>query len=256
MSATAPLLLPAPPPVGADWALFLDVDGCLLDFADRPEDVQVPPDLAQDLHRLRDALGGALAFVSGRPVHQLDSLFAPLRIPAAGLHGLELREHADQSLPAAEVPAALGRVRRDAERMMQDHPGARVEDKGVALALHWRTAPQAREALQALAGEVLPHLPGYRLQQGNCVVELRPDGSDKGSAVERLMRAAPFAGRVPVYAGDDFTDEDGFDAANRLGGLSIIVGDRRPTGAIRALPDTTALRRWIADAARRLGAPA
>ncbi|GAB6196530.1 trehalose-phosphatase [Lysobacter xanthus] len=252
MSATAPLALPAPPPVQSDWALFLDVDGCLLDFADRPEDVRVPDGLGEALGRLSGALGGAVAFVSGRRIEQVDALFAPLRIPAAGLHGLELREHPDRLHQPAPAPEELQRVREAAEHVAQAHEGARVEDKGVAIALHWRAAPAARSPLEALAAAALANLPGYRLQHGSCVVELRPAHGDKGIALKRLMDVAPFAGRRPVFAGDDLTDEDGFVAANMLGGLSVRVGDREPTHATHTLPDTEALRRWLLDGAQAL----
>lgn len=256
MSATAPMALPAPPPVQAHWALFLDVDGCLLDFADRPEDVEVPDGLASAIATLSHALDGAVAFVSGRRIDQLDGLFAPLRLPSAGLHGLELREQADVLHVPAPPPDELARVRAAAEQVTQSHPGARVEDKGVALALHWRADPSARSALEAIAASALTNLPGYRLQHGNCVVELRPAQDDKGSAVRRLMALAPFAGRVPVFAGDDLTDEDGFSAANHLGGFSVRVGDRHPSLATHTLADTAALRAWIAEAAGRLGGAA
>jgi trehalose 6-phosphate phosphatase len=254
MSATAPLTLPAPPPVQPHWALFLDVDGCLLDFADRPEDVRVPDGLCESLGRLSRALDGAVAFVSGRRVAQVDGLFAPLRLPTAGLHGLELREGGDDTAPPLRTVDALARVREAAERVAQAHPGARVEDKGAAVALHWRAAPAARSPMGALAAAALAQLPGYRLQHGNCVVELRPAQGDKGAAVQHLMTRLPFAGRVPVFAGDDLTDEDGFAAANRLGGLSVRVGDREPSHATHTLPDTMALRDWLRDAAARLEA--
>lgn len=256
MSATTPLALPAPPPVQPHWALFLDVDGCLLDFADHPEHVEVPAGLADAIGRLARALDGAVAFVSGRRIEQLDALFAPLRIPAAGLHGLQLRERADGTHADDTAPEALRRVRDAAEQVAQAHAGARVEDKGVALALHWRAAPGARSALEAIAASAMTNLPGYRLQHGNCVVELRPAEGDKGSAVRRLMELPPFAGRVPVYAGDDLTDEDGFSAANHLGGLSVRIGDREPSLATHTLADTNALRAWIGEAADRLGASA
>lgn len=256
MSATAPLALPPPPPVRDDWAVFLDIDGCLLDFADRPEDVVVPQGLHDDILRLRDALDGALAVVSGRSLAQIDALFPEMRLEAAGLHGLELR-----SAPARHTDrdAALGdlkRIRSAAEQVVSQHPGAWVEDKGIGLAFHWRTAPGARRALEAIAASATSQLDGYRLQHGNCVLELRPDGHHKGTAIEHLMHGAPFAGRVPVYAGDDFTDEDGFMTINSLDGLSIIVGDRRPTTARHAIGDTGALRAWLAEGARRLGATA
>lgn len=252
MSEPTATRLPAPPPLEPGWALFLDVDGCLLDFADQPEDVHVPEGLAEALTGLHDALGGAVAFVSGRAIAQLDGLFAPLRLACAGLHGLELR--GPDGVPGEPVAAApaLARVRERAEAIAAAYPGARVEDKGAALALHWRAAPDAREAFGAFAKQAIDQLPGYRLQPGNCVLELRPGHADKGAAVQRLMRSPPFAGRMPVYAGDDLTDEDGFVAADALQGLSVIVGDRRPTAARFALADTTALRAWLAEGARRL----
>lgn len=245
-------ILPGPPPVQRGWALFLDVDGCLLDFADAPEDVHVPDELRDDLLRLHDGLGGALALVSGRGVAQLDGLFAPLRLPCAGLHGIELRDAGNAPVPTPAAPAALDGIRQRAAQLARLHPGMRVEDKAATLALHWRAAPEAESALLAFASAALADLPGYRLQHGNCVVELRPEGGDKGSAVERLMGSPPFAGRLPVFAGDDYTDEDGFATVNALGGLSVIVGERRPTAASHALPDPAALRRWLAAGAALL----
>lgn len=256
MSATAPLTLPAPPPVQPGWALFLDIDGCLLDFADHPDDVVVPDGLHDDVLTLREALGGALALVSGRSLAQIDALFPEMALDAAGLHGLQLRAALTGDSEPEENAGDLASVRDAAEQVASAHPGARVEDKGVALALHWRAAPQARSALEAIAAAAVGRMPGYRLQHGNCVVELRPDGHHKGTAIERLMGTAPFRDRLPVYAGDDFTDEDGFMTTNTLGGLSIIVGDRRPTTARHGLPDAGALRAWLAEGAHRLGARA
>lgn len=252
MPALAPRSLPPPPAIERHWALFLDVDGCLLDFADHPEGVNVPDGLLGDLHRLRIALGGAVAFVSGRSIVQLDALFAPLRLPSAGLHGLEVRDHGAPDRPAIDRPPELERVREAATQVVRDHPGAQVEDKGIALALHWRAEPSARPALEAIAATALAQLPDYRLQHGNCVVELRPAVADKGTGIERLMATAPFAGRLPAFAGDDLTDEDGFAAVHRGGGVSVVVGDRRPTVARHALHDTSALRAWLAEGARRL----
>jgi len=256
MTATAPLVLPPPPPLQSDWALFLDIDGCLLDFADRPEQVIVPAGLHDDLRRLHDALGGALALVSGRSLAQIDALFPEIQLQAAGLHGLQLRaELTGDAEPEANL-ADLALVRSAAEQAVAEHPGAWVEDKGIALAFHWRAAPAARRALEAIAAAANSRLGGYRLQHGNCVLELRPHGHHKGTAIERLMRTPPFAGRLPVYAGDDFTDEDGFVTINMLGGRSIIVGDRRPTTARHAIPGTAALRDWLTEGAARLGAAA
>lgn len=240
MATTNPNDLPPPPPLAPDWALFLDVDGSLLEFAPTPDGVRVPDELIATLGRLQQRLEGALALVSGRSLAQLDRLFAPLRLHAAGLHGLELR-----GAPPPSPPAALAGVRESAEAVARDFPGALVEDKGAALALHWRTAPEAAPALRAAAEAALAALPGYRLQPGDHVVEVRPDGADKGAAVDRMLAQPPFRGRVPVFVGDDLTDEDGFRRVRARGGLAVLVGLRRPTHATHALADPAAVRAWL-----------
>lgn len=240
--------LPPPPPLARDHALFLDVDGTLIDFAATPDSVQVRPALIDTLGALHRGLHGALALISGRPLAQLDVLFAPLRLPAAGLHGLEPRGTA----PRAAAPPALAALRARAEEAASLFPGAVVEDKGATLALHWRGNPAAEPALRALADAALPTLPGYRAQPGNHVVELRPEGADKGAAIAALLDTAAFRGRVPVFIGDDLTDEHGFAATLARGGSGILVGDRRPTVATHTLPDTAAVYAWLQQAARAL----
>jgi trehalose 6-phosphate phosphatase len=238
-----------PPSPADDWALFLDVDGCLVDFADAPDAVHVPRRLPSLLAGLAHRLDGAMALVSGRPLAGLDRMFAPLRMPAAGLHGLELRTGDLLLKPAPEVPAALAGTRDEATELALAWPGAIVEDKGPALGLHWRAAPAARDALRALAEAALPRLPGYRLQHGDSVVELRPANGDKGAAIAALLDEAPFRGRVPVFAGDDITDESGFATVNARGGISVLVGAREPSAAHYALRSPTAVRRWLAEGA-------
>lgn len=239
---------PRPPSPADDWALFLDVDGCLLDFADRPDAVAVPRALRDALSALSHRLDGALALVSGRSLSVLDTLFAPLRLPAAGLHGLE-RRAVDGRLVDAPPPAPLlAKVRTDARRIAARHPGALVEDKGAALAMHWRAAEDpaaAGEALAAFAQAALPWLHGYRLQPGDHVVELRPASADKGDAIAAFLDEPPFAGRTPVFAGDDLTDEHGFGVVNARGGLSVLVGARKGSGARFGLRDPSDLRAWL-----------
>ncbi|HZH43461.1 MAG TPA: trehalose-phosphatase [Lysobacter sp.] len=244
MATTSASALPAPPPLTDGCALFLDVDGSLLEFAPTPDRVQVPTALLGVLERVHRRLGGALALVSGRSLAQLDRLFAPLRLPAAGLHGLELRD-----APAPPRPPQLGTVRERLEAVARRFPGALVEDKRVALALHWRAAPQAAEALRAAADEAVGALPGYRLQHGDHVVELRPHGADKGSAVQQLLAQPPFRGRHPVFVGDDITDEDGFRVMRERDGVAVLVGERRPTAATHALTHPAAVRAWLCEAA-------
>jgi trehalose 6-phosphate phosphatase len=239
---------PRPPVPADDWALFLDVDGCLVDFAETPDAVSVPARLRDTLEVLATRLDGALALVSGRPLQGIDALFAPLRLNAAGLHGLE-RRSGQGTLDAPEAPAALARVREDADQLARQWPGVVVEDKGATLALHWRGAPAARDPLRDFADASLPRLPGYQLQHGNQVVELRPASGDKGSAIDALLEEPPFRGRVPVFAGDDITDESGFAIVNRRGGMSVLVGTREPSAAHYALRSPEAVRRWLAAGA-------
>lgn len=248
-------LLPGPPPIGDDWALFLDVDGTLLGFADRPGQVHVPRALPGVLAALAARLDGALALVSGRPVAQLDALFAPLRLPAAGLHGLELRT-AHDTRPAPPPPAALDALLRRAAQVAAAHPGALVEDKGATLALHWRGNPAAEPSLRKLARDAVGHLPGYRLQAGDHVLELRPEGADKGAAIATMLEHPPFRGRRPVFVGDDHTDEHGFEQVVARGGLAVLVGDRSPSVAGHRLAGPQHVHRWLANATRDAGAHA
>lgn len=235
---------PRPPVPADDWALFLDVDGCLLDFADTPAAVTVPDTLVSTLQRLSLRLHGALALVSGRSLATLDRLFAPHRFPAAGLHGLERRSAFAQS-KAPQTPSALAAIRDEAHQIAAAWPGTLIEDKGSALALHWRAAPRAADALRAFAEVALPRLPGYRLQHGNHVIELRPASGDKGTAILALLDEPPFLGRIAVFAGDDITDESGFAVVNARGGMSVLVGDREPSAAHYVLRDPATVRRWL-----------
>ncbi|MFC7302342.1 trehalose-phosphatase [Cognatiluteimonas weifangensis] len=236
-----------PPAPADDWALFLDVDGCLLDLAAAPDAVTVPAALPATLAALARRLQGALALVSGRSIAGIDALFAPLRLPAAGLHGLELRS-GERLRPAPVAPAALAGIREEAALLALRYPGVVVEDKGAALGLHWRAAPPARIALHAFAEAALPRLPGYRLQHGDHVVELRPADGDKGAAIRTLLQQPPFRDRLPVFAGDDLTDESGFAVVNACGGLSVLVGARERSAAHYALRNPAAVRGWLGAA--------
>lgn len=239
-----------PPAVASDWALFLDVDGTLLDFAERPDAVRVPHALILVLTGLWQRLDGALALVSGRPLAQLDALFRPLALPAAGLHGLEYRIHPRLPCPPPhQSPAqSLAPLLHKARDIAQRHPGAVVEDKGVTVALHWRGNPAAEADFRTLAQAALHTLPGYRPQAGDGVIELRPCGPDKGSAIAAMLDTTQFRGRTPVFVGDDLTDEYGFEVVNGQGGLAVLVGDRVPSAAGYRLAGPTAVRAWLAAA--------
>jgi trehalose 6-phosphate phosphatase len=240
---------PAPPLPAHDWALFLDVDGSLLDFAAQPDAVEVPAGMQEHLAALAARLDGALALVSGRALATLDVLFEQLQhLPAAGLHGLEWRSAHGGLHPAPDAPESLDSIEAEAQRIAAAYPGAAIERKGPSLAFHWRAAPQAQDPFRAFAAAALRVLPDYRPQFGDRVLELRPEGMDKGAAVRAFLAQAPFAGRVPVFVGDDLTDEHGFAVVNTLGGLSVLVGDRAYSEARYRLPGPAAVRDWVREA--------
>src|SRR5688500_12008558 len=240
--------LPSPPLPAREWALFLDVDGTLLDLAPAPDQVRIPETLVSDLRILHEALDGALALISGRRIETLDAFFHPLQLPAIGLHGLQ-RRAAEGGHPA---PDALPVVLAAACDLARKYPGSLVEDKGITIALHWRNAPAAEEPFHEFANSALIELPGYCLQPGHDVLELRPDGHDKGSAIASLLETQAFRGRVPVFVGDDLTDEFGFDVVNARHGISVLVGGRSGSAATRSLHGPQAVRDWLHEAATRL----
>jgi len=232
-------------------ALFLDVDGTLLDIAERPDAVVVPARLSRTLAVLHDRLGGALALVSGRPVKALDRLFAPLRLPAAGVHGAQwrLRPGGTIAQPTSGTlsPAVRGRLMA----LARAHPGVLVEDKGCSLALHYRSAPLARPSLAAALKELLRGAADLRLLPGKRVFEVVAGGSDKSAALQRFLDQAPFAGRSPVYLGDDVTDEPALALCVRLGGLALAVGEARG-GAAAVFDDPVAVREALYSLAEAL----
>lgn len=246
---------PSPPLPAQDWALFFDVDGCLLDFSTHPAEVLVPPTLQDDIARLHEHLGGALAIVSGRALDSIDEVFPRLlHIPAAGMHGLERRDADGRRTTPPHAPPNLMDVEAEAVRIALAFPGAIIERKGPNLALHWRAAPAAEERLRAFAAAALRVLPEYRVQAGDEVLELRPGGQtpDKGGAVERFLEHLPFRGRRPVFIGDDLTDEHAFDVVNARDGLSVLVGAREPSAARWHLDNPTSVRAWISRATAHL----
>lgn len=213
--------IPPPAQVAACGALFLDFDGTLVPIAPRPDAVQVPLRLIGLLRRLHDRLHGAIAIVSGRELPALDRLLAPLVLPAAGEHGLTLRPDPAQGAAVALDLALPDTVREAAEALSRAHPGTLLETKRAGLALHYRASPASEAALLAAMHDIVAHHPRMALLHGSKVIELRPRGIDKGMAVHALMARAPFARRVPVFIGDDTTDEDGIAAARALGGHGL-----------------------------------
>jgi trehalose 6-phosphate phosphatase len=234
-----------PPPLDERCALFLDVDGTLLHYADRPQDVRVDASLHRLISRVQAALGGALALISGRALAQVDALFAPLVLPASGQHGVERRNalgrvHTHAFPAPAEAAARLA-------AFAAGQPGLIFEDKGASLALHYRLAPHlgaaARREMWVVGQELGPR---FQLLEGNMVYELKPAARSKGLAIRDFMDELPFRGRLPVFVGDDITDEHGFDVVNRLGGHSVKVGVGA-TCATARLCDVDAVHAWLAS---------
>ena len=244
-------LRPPPPLLDDACALFLDVDGTLVGFAEHPDAVHLVPAVRTAIERISARLEGAVALVSGRPLAQLDGLFTPLVLPAAGLHGHQLRDAKGQLHdPSQDASTAewLHALHEQAARFAHGHPGVLVEDKGPSLALHWRAAPAHAEHVRAFAER---HIRGgqahYRLQPGDHVLEFVPVNTDKGRAVRQMMQQQPFRGRLPVFIGDDLTDEYGFQAANGQHGWSVLVGEREDSAAVFQLPDVAGVHAWLQE---------
>jgi len=233
--------------VGAHaWALFLDFDGTLVELAWHPDAVVVDDSLRQLMDRLLQRLDGAVAVVTGREIRVIDRLFSHDRFVVAGLHGLESRLLDPFPELRDQAETTLRELGRELEGKITSYPGVMVERKGASLALHYRNAPQADAWVRSVAYAALTRLGSlYRLVEGKDVIELLPAVASKGAAIVRLMSQPPFAGRRPVFIGDDVSDESGFAAVNEMDGVSIHVGDAGPTLAKWRLPDVGAVRDWL-----------
>jgi trehalose 6-phosphate phosphatase len=226
-------------------AFLLDVDGTILDIAPTPEAVHVPPVLKRTLSDLQEETAGATALVSGRELAVLDRLFAPLTLAAVGCHGAEWRAHPHGTIEMRSPPLSP-EIRQAFLAAVAGEPQIRVEDKSYTLAFHYRAAPERGPELEAgLIRCLEPFSSWLRLLHGKLVLEVKPRSFDKGEAIRILMRGAPFAGRRPVFLGDDTTDEDAFAAARQMGGIGIAVG-RPMADAQLMLPDPQAARTWLA----------
>jgi trehalose 6-phosphate phosphatase len=235
------------PPFRPDWAFFLDLDGTLFEIRATPQAVQRDAEEVRLVARLAEAAGGAVALISGRAIASIDELFAPLKLPAAGQHGAERRD-ARGSLH--KVNLSKGKLEKAAAAIAAfaaSHEGLLFEHKGQSMALHYRLAPHLAAAAHAAVRKAAAGLDGaVEVQGGKMVAELKPSGHDKGRAIEQFMREPPFAGRVPIFIGDDLTDEHGFRVVNGMGGHSIKVGEG-PTAARWRMEAPAAVLSWLAD---------
>ena len=231
-------------------AFFLDVDGTLLGFKDRPEDVVADAELLSLLRRLEHAAGGALALVSGRMISDLDRIVAPLVLPVGGVHGAELR-FADGRRDALDGEA-LTDVLAAAQAFVEVRPGLRLESKGGStFAIHYRAAPDRKDEIATFLDEAVADR-DLMVQHGKMVAEIKSSRCHKGLAIAALMDTDPFAGRVPLFIGDDLTDEHGFETVVALDGLAIKVGDAsEPTIAPYRVVDVIAVRALLERICRK-----
>lgn len=229
--------MPTPPTLPARAALFLDFDGTLVEIAPTPDAIVVPPTLPPLLTRVAARLEGAVAIVSGRRLAELDA-FLPGGLAKAAEHGAVLRRLPQDAPEQLALPSPPADWRVRAAALVAGHPGALLEDKSHGFVLHYRLAPVAGPACRALLDTLVRESRGFSILEAHMAWELRPDGASKGGAVRRLMRDAPFAGRTPVFIGDDVTDEEGMDAARAFGGQGWRLQD--------AFGSPPALHAWLA----------
>ncbi len=242
--------------VGRPVALFLDVDGTLLDIADRPERVAVPPEVVVALAGADRNLAGALALVSGREFDELDRLFRPLKLRGAAVHGAELRFEPGaapvRTPETSELPASLWNALTEA---LREFPGTFAENKRYSFTVHYRLAPEAEASLRKAVTRLVQAEARVAVQLMNArrAIELKAPGYDKGRAIEALLSVPPFSGRTPICVGDDTTDEAGFAAVSARGGFAYAVG--RPRPGVRGLfPRPSDVRSWLEEFADRRGA--
>lgn len=236
--------MPPPPAALLDGAaLFLDFDGTLIEFAERPDDIVVPPRLGAMLAGLRERLGGRLAIVSGRSLADLERYVPASGIAFCGSHGIEVKRADGTRLPL-DLTGDPGPLWAETRAFAAAHLGLLVEEKPAGVALHFRQLPEAATDVAAFMTGLAArrHLV---VQHGKMVVELRPAGADKGDAVRAFMTEPPFIGAVPLFVGDDLTDEHAFAAAAELGGAGILVGPVRESAARYRLPSVASVAEWL-----------
>jgi len=227
-------------------AILLDIDGTILDIAPAPQEVQVPPTLRHTLGRLQELTGGALALVSGRPLGDIDLIFAPLQLAAIGGHGAELRPNPGTE-PLRKATSLSGRLKRKLATLTRLDPGVLVEDKGYSLALHYRQAPHVGPALQAAVTRICARVRSdtVEIMPGKAVIEVKPARVSKALAVRELMKYPPFVGRRPIFIGDDVTDEPVFGVVADFGGRGFSV-DRIIPGVDGHFKRPDDVRTWLA----------
>jgi trehalose 6-phosphate phosphatase len=233
-------------------ALFLDFDGTLVSIADRPEAVHLDPSTSQALARLDKLLEGALAIITGREIAVVDRFLEPLHLSVAGVHGLTRRDAQGRTHVPSIDGAFVPKIEAALRPILDKHPSLILESKYGAIALHYRPHPELEQDCLAVMETAIHGLSGVELKRGKMVVEAKAIGGNKGAAIADYLLEAPFAGRQPVFAGDDITDEDAFLLVNARDGLSIKVGPGETHAAYRAA-GTNEFLSWLRQLPANLG---
>ena len=230
-----------------ETAFFFDFDGTLVELAPTPDGVLVPTKVIELLTTLRHQTDGAVAIVSGRGIDSIDSFLGLPDLPIAGLHGAERRDANGDTQRVGFNDERLLRMEQVLAEVVRQNPGTLLEIKGAAVALHYRNAPDREPVAREVTTRLVADYSGaYVLQPGKMVYEIKPKDVDKGRALRAFLEEPPFAGRTPVFAGDDLTDEKGFAVVNEYGGVSIKVGGG-DTVAKSRLESVSALIEWMAS---------
>ena len=224
-------------------AIFLDIDGTLIPYANHPNNIIVPKNLKYLLYNLRNKLNGALALISGRMVQDIQNIINPLKLSVSGIHGLEYTNNHGQYLRNNIEPIPLDIYKR-LYTFSKNYPGSMIEKKNISVALHYRNAPGIEKKATSVINRIISGS-DLKLLKGNKVLELVPKNSNKGKAINFFMNKQPFLNKIPVFIGDDVTDEYGFKSVNNLGGYSIKVGYQSNTLANFFIKDTTSVLKFL-----------
>ena len=233
-------------------ALFLDVDGTLLEFCNNPDDVYPGVELNLILKSLSSLLKGALALVTGRRVLEIDRIFHPLQLPIGGQHGLEHRD-AEGNFKLVKSLEFPENIRSQIQCFGEIYPECAIEDKSLTMAIHYRRAPKLEEKVLKFVNKLIEGEKHFHAISGNMVIEIKPLGVDKGQSIALFMENEPFVDKLPIFIGDDVTDEDGFRYINANNGISIKVGTRTSSLARYNLNNVNAVHDWLGSLCKEMG---
>ena len=233
-------------------ALFLDVDGTLLEFCNNPDDVYPGVELNLILKSLSSLLKGALALVTGRRVLEIDRIFHPLQLPVGGQHGLEHRD-AEGNFKLVKSLKFPENIRSQIQCFGEIYPECAIEDKSLTMAIHYRRAPKLEEKVLKFVNKLIEGEKHFHAISGNMVIEIKPLGVDKGQSIALFMENEPFVDKLPIFIGDDVTDEDGFRYINANNGISIKVGTRTSSLARYNLNNVNAVHDWLGNLCKEMG---